>query len=167
MQIVKKEKIGKFELFFLRDGEFWLDGGGYFGVVPKVIWQKLTKPDELNRVKLNSNPLLVKTDKHNILIDPGLGNKYTEKQQKIFNISYEPSLENSLAEIGMTFDDIDIVVPTHLHFDHVGRCTKYENDKIVPTFQTQFITSRKMSGKMQLIQTSVQKAHIIWKIMFL
>lgn len=135
MKIVKKIKLGDFELFFLRDGEFWLDGGGFFGVVPKVIWQKLTTPDELNRVKLNSNPLLVKTDKHNVLIDPGLGNKYSAKQQKIFKIKYQPTLENSLAEIGMTADDIDIIVATHLHFDHVGACTKIENGKIVPTFK--------------------------------
>ena len=135
MKIVKNLKLGDFELFFLRDGEFWLDGGGYFGIVPKVIWSNLVTPDELNRVKLNSNPLLVKTDKHNVLIDPGLGNKYSVKQKKIFKISYEPSIEKCLNEIGMTADDIDIVVATHLHFDHVGGCTKIENEKIVPTYK--------------------------------
>ncbi|MCK4357264.1 MAG: MBL fold metallo-hydrolase [Candidatus Cloacimonetes bacterium] len=135
MKIVKNLKLGDFELFFLRDGEFWLDGGGYFGIVPKVIWSNLVTPDELNRVKLNSNPLLVKTNEHNVLIDPGLGNKYSVKQKKIFKISYEPSIEKCLNEIGMTADDIDIVVATHLHFDHVGGCTKIENEKIVPTYK--------------------------------
>ncbi len=134
--MVKKHQLGNYELFFLHDGSFWLDGGGYFGVVPKVIWQKLIQPDELNRVKLNINPLLVRTPEHNILIDPGQGNKFTEKQKKIFGINYEPSLEQSLAEIGLTPDDIDIVVATHLHFDHVGACTKFdESDNIVPTLK--------------------------------
>jgi glyoxylase-like metal-dependent hydrolase (beta-lactamase superfamily II) len=134
--MVKKYQLGNYELFFLHDGSFWLDGGGYFGVVPKVIWQKLIQPDELNRVKLNINPLLVKTPEHNILIDPGQGNKFTEKQKKIFGISYEPSLEQSLAEIGLTCDDIDVVVATHLHFDHVGACTKFdESGNIVPTLK--------------------------------
>ena len=135
MKIVKNLKLGNFDLFFLRDGSFLLDGGGYFGVVPKVIWQKLVFVDELNRVKLNSNPLLVRTPKHNVIIDPGLGNKYSEKQKKIFKIDYEPSIEQSLVEIGMTPNDIDVVIATHLHFDHVGACTKYENGEIVPTFK--------------------------------
>ncbi|MCK4339817.1 MAG: MBL fold metallo-hydrolase [Candidatus Cloacimonetes bacterium] len=135
MKIVKNLKLGDFELFFLRDGSFWLDGGGYFGIVPKIIWEKLVYVDEFNRVKLNSNPLLVRTGKQNVLIDPGLGNKYSEKQKNIFKIDYEPSIAQSLAEIGMNPDDIDVVVATHLHFDHMGACTKYDNGKIVPTFK--------------------------------
>jgi glyoxylase-like metal-dependent hydrolase (beta-lactamase superfamily II) len=136
MNIVKHCKLGDFDLFFLRDGSFWLDGGGYFGIVPKVIWQKLVEPDELNRVKLHINPLLVRTDQHNILIDPGLGNKYSDKQKKIFRMNYEPSLEQSLAEINMTTDDIDVVVATHLHFDHVGACTKFDSSgNVIPAFK--------------------------------
>lgn len=136
MEIVKNVKLGDFELFFLRDGSFWLDGGGYFGIVPKVIWQKLLYVDELNRVKLNINPMLVRTGKHNVLIDPGMGNKYSDKLKKVFRIDYKPSIEQSLAEIGMNSDNIDIVVATHLHFDHVGACTRYDSSgKVVPTFR--------------------------------
>lgn len=136
MKIVKNFILGDFELLFLRDGAFWLDGGGYFGIVPKVIWQKLIYSDELNRVKLHINPLLVRIGTHNILIDPGLGNKYSDKQKNIFNMDYEPSLEQSLAEINMTTDDIDVVVATHLHFDHVGACTKFDSSgNVIPTFK--------------------------------
>jgi len=134
--MIKSINIGEFELHFLHDGEFWLDGGGYFGVIPKVLWSRMVTPDEKNRVVLKSNPLLVKTDNNNILIDPGLGNKYNEKQAKIWNIKNEPSVVDSLAEIGMTPEDIDIVIATHLHFDHMGASTKFdESGKVVPVFK--------------------------------
>ncbi len=133
---VKSAPLGSFRLFFLHDGEFWLDGGGYFGVVPKVIWSKLVTPDEKNRVVLKSNPMLIKTPSHNVLVDPGLGNKYTEKQKKIWKIKNEPSVVESLAAIGLTPDDIDVVVLTHLHFDHSGACTRFdEAGRVVPTFR--------------------------------
>lgn len=141
MNTVKKIRLGNFELFFLRNGSFWLDGGGCFGIVPKIIWRKLVYADELNRVKLDSNSLLIRTDEHNILIDPGLGNKYSEKQKKIFRIENKPSIDQSLTELGITSDDIDIVIATHLHFDHIGAFTKYDNQSdiqgdrnIVPSF---------------------------------
>ncbi len=134
--MIKSTKLGDFELYFLHDGEFWLDGGGYFGVIPKVLWSRLISPDEKNRVALKSNPLLVKTDDHNILIDPGLGNKYSDKQRNIWKIKTEPSVVECLEELGMTADDIDIVVATHLHFDHVGACTEFDNaGKAVPVFK--------------------------------
>ncbi len=134
--MIKKTKIGDFELYFLNDGEFWLDGGGYFGVIPKVLWSKMVTPDEKNRVVIKSNPMLVKTPEHNVLIDPGLGNKWTEKQIKIWKIKNEPSVIESLAEIGMTPDDIDVVVATHLHFDHMGAGTRFdENGKAIPVFR--------------------------------
>ncbi|RKZ31348.1 MBL fold metallo-hydrolase [bacterium] len=134
--MIKSTKIGDYEVFFLHDGEFWLDGGGYFGVIPKVMWERLVAPDEKNRVVLKSNPMLVKTGEHNVLIDPGLGNKYNEKQVKIWKIKNEPSVIDSLAQIGMTPDDIDIVVATHLHFDHMGASTRWQEPGVaVPVFK--------------------------------
>lgn len=134
--MIKSTNIGDYRIYFLHDGEFWLDGGGYFGVIPKVLWSRFVTADEKNRVMLKSNPLLVKTGEHNVLIDPGLGNKYNDKQRRIWKIKNEPSIVESLAEIGMTTDDIDIVVATHLHFDHMGASTKFDdNGEVVPVFR--------------------------------
>lgn len=134
--LINSAKLGDFGLYFLHDGEFWLDAGGYFGVIPKVIWSKLIDTDDLNRTVLKSNPMLVKTGEHNVIIDPGLGNKYTEKQKKIWKISNEPSIVDSLKVIGMIPDDIDAVVATHLHFDHMGASTRLdEAGNAVPLFK--------------------------------
>ncbi|MBC7187685.1 MAG: MBL fold metallo-hydrolase [Calditrichaeota bacterium] len=127
--------VGEFELCFLRDGAFWLDGGGYFGVVPKVLWQKLVYADENNRVRLSINPLLVRTREHLVLIDPGLGDKWDERLRSIYRIERTPSLQESLTAYGYRVEEIDIVVATHLHFDHVGACTAMDaHGNAVPVF---------------------------------
>jgi len=128
-------QLGDCTLYFLRDGAFWLDGGGYFGVVPKVLWERLMCPDERNRVRLAINPLLVRTGECLILIDPGLGDKWDDRQRAIYRIERTPSLHQTLAAHGFTPEDIDIVIATHLHFDHVGACTvPGEDGRVVPAF---------------------------------
>lgn len=127
-------KFGNCELFVLSDGTFWIDGGANFGVIPKVLWSKLTPVDELNRVELKINCLLVKKDGKNILVDTGLGDKYNEKFKNTFKINRTENLLDSLKNIGLTPEDIDIVINTHLHFDHCGGNTRIINNKIVPTF---------------------------------
>lgn len=127
--------IGNCQLFFLHDGAFSIDCGALFGIVPKMIWEKLVQADEMNRCEISSNPLLVKTPEHRILIDPGLGDKYTDKMRFIYNIKKDHAIEQSLSAIGLKPEDIDIVIATHLHFDHIGAGTKANQDgKIVPTF---------------------------------
>ncbi|MGQ9559798.1 MAG: MBL fold metallo-hydrolase [Candidatus Oleimicrobiaceae bacterium] len=127
-------RLGDCELFFLRDGAFWLDGGAYFGVVPKPLWEKIAQPDAQNRVRLCINPLLVRTPEHLVLIDPGLGDKWSDRQREIYCIERTPSLQESLALYGFSPKDIEIVIATHLHFDHVGACTVSEQGGVVPAF---------------------------------
>jgi glyoxylase-like metal-dependent hydrolase (beta-lactamase superfamily II) len=123
------------QLFFLHDGVFSIDCGALFGIVPKVIWEKLVQADELNRCEISSNPLLIKTSEHHVLIDPGLGDKYSEKLRSIYNIKRNKTLADSLQEINVNPEDIDIVIATHMHFDHIGAGTKLnENGEIVPSF---------------------------------
>ena len=124
--------IGDFELTALSDGIYHLDGGGMFGVVPKVLWSKRISADEKNLVPVGLNSVLVRTGERNILIETGIGNKLSEKMVEIYG---QPAklLEN-LNTIGLSPEGIDIVINTHLHFDHCGWNTIRRNGKIVPTF---------------------------------
>ncbi len=126
--------LGDFELTVVSDGTYPLDGGGFFGVVPKSLWSKKVTADEQNRVAAGLNSLLVRTGKRNVLIETGIGNKLSEKMLRIYG---QPArlLEN-LRAAGIAPEDIDIVINTHLHFDHCGWNTvrKDKDGKIAPTF---------------------------------
>ena len=112
-----------------------LDGGAMFGTVPKVLWQKTNPADKKNRILMALNLLLVKTGKRNILIDTGMGDKYDEKIYQIYEIDRRQHLLNSLKKLRILPDDIDIVINTHLHFDHAGGNTiKNKKGEITPTF---------------------------------
>lgn len=128
-------RFGKFELFSLSDGIMRLDGGAMFGVVPKVFWEKTNLPDEKNRIEIGVNPLLIKADGCNILVDTGNGDKFSEKLLNIYGIGRDSTLIESLSYAGLRPEEIDIVINTHLHFDHCGGNTFMDgNGKIRPTF---------------------------------
>ncbi len=124
--------LGDFELTVISDGTYVADGGAFFGVVPKFMWQRKVRPDEFNRIAVGCNSVLVRTGKQNILIETGIGNKLDEKMKKIFQ-SQEKLLEN-LHATGLTPEKIDIVINSHLHFDHCGWNTVYRNGAAVATF---------------------------------
>jgi glyoxylase-like metal-dependent hydrolase (beta-lactamase superfamily II) len=128
-------RIGRFEIYNLTDGLFRLDGGAMFGIVPRPIWEKTNPPDERNRIRMNLGVLLIKAHGKNILVDTGAGGKLVPKRQEIYALQHKPSLEESLAQLRLTPDDIDIVINTHLHFDHAGGNTfKAIDGQIIPTF---------------------------------
>jgi len=128
-------KFGDFELFVLSDGKFKLDGGAMFGVVPKVLWEKTNPPNEMNRIELGLNSLIIKTNDDIVLVDTGIGENYNEKFFEMFEIDKSTSLLKSLNSISLKPDDITKVVLTHLHFDHCGgNCSKDENGELKPTF---------------------------------
>lgn len=128
-------KLGKFEIYPVTDGFFYLDGGAVFGVVPKILWEKIYPPDERNRIPLSLHCPMIITKKYNILIDTGVGIKHDEKFFKIYGIEKKPLLLESLCRFGYQPKNIDLVINTHLHFDHAGGNTTFnENGEIVPTF---------------------------------
>lgn len=127
-------KLGNFDLQLLSDGHIWLDGGAMFGVVPRILWEKKTTPDEKNRIRLGLNCLLVRTGTQNVLIDTGCGEKYTEKEIRIYRIERDVTVPGQLGRLGLSPSDIDIVINTHLHFDHCGGNTCYDRSLVVPTF---------------------------------
>jgi glyoxylase-like metal-dependent hydrolase (beta-lactamase superfamily II) len=127
-------KLGAFDIHALSDGTFGLDGGQMFGVVPKVLWEKKLPPDERNLVRLGLTCLLVRTGQYNVLIETGIGDKFDDKRNGIYNIDHSPSLLDDLSRHGLGVEDVDIVINTHLHFDHCGWNTRRQGREIVPTF---------------------------------
>lgn len=127
--------LGQFDIYGLRDGFFYLDGGAMFGVVPKPLWEKLFPADESNRIQMGLNSILIKADRELILVDTGVGSLIPPKFYEYYAIEREPDLVGSLKEIGISPDEITFVINTHLHFDHCGgNTTRNEQDDIVPTF---------------------------------
>ena len=113
--------IGDYRLEIIPDTEFRLDGGAMFGVVPRVLWERVSPPDESNRIRLNMNCVFIDTGAEKILIETGIGEKWSEKETRMYGIFREKPLAETLLErTGCTPDDITIVVNTHLHFDHAG-----------------------------------------------
>jgi glyoxylase-like metal-dependent hydrolase (beta-lactamase superfamily II) len=124
--------LGDFELTIFSDGNYFLDGGNFFGVVPKVLWEKKMKPDERNRVPVGLNSLLIRDGKHTVLVETGIGNKLNERMRKIFQP--QAKLMGNLAAAKVAPEDIDVVINTHLHFDHCGWNTVRQGEQVVATF---------------------------------
>jgi glyoxylase-like metal-dependent hydrolase (beta-lactamase superfamily II) len=130
-----KIKLGDFELHVITSGFFGLDGGAMFGAIPRVLWEKTDPADDKNRILLAMNILLIRTGKDNILIDTGIGNKGDEKFNIIFGVAEYQQMNDLLRAAGLKTSEIDIVINTHLHFDHAGGNTiKDSEGKYMPTF---------------------------------
>jgi len=128
-------KFGEMEIFVLSDGRFRLDGGAMFGVVPKTLWQKKIPADERNRITLGLNCLLIRSAGKTIVVETGTGDKGDSKWDDIFAIDHSTTLLDSLKRRGVETKDVDIVVNTHLHFDHCGWNTRRgPGGRCVPTF---------------------------------
>jgi glyoxylase-like metal-dependent hydrolase (beta-lactamase superfamily II) len=132
--MIDSVRIGDMELTVVSGGRLALDGGNMFGVVPKVLWEGICPPDERNRIAMDTNCVLIRTPSHTVLVDTGYGTKAGEAQRSTFALTGPGLLEN-LAVIGIGAEDVDVVVLTHLHFDHAGGCTRLdEGGRPVPVF---------------------------------
>jgi glyoxylase-like metal-dependent hydrolase (beta-lactamase superfamily II) len=128
-----RAKVGDFELIVCTDGTYRLDGGAMFGVVPKTLWQKRAPSDEQNRILLGLNTAVVRTGRHTVVIETGIGNKQAAKMREIH--CNQELLPASLAAAGVSLEEVDIVINTHLHFDHCGWNTTLQLDgSVTPTF---------------------------------
>ena len=127
-------RFGELELVPLFDGFFRLDGGAMFGVVPKPLWERRAPADSRNRIHLGLRPLLVRGER-TLLIDAGIGAKMDEKSVDIYGIDRPSDLQSTLAYAGVRPSDIDLVLATHLQFDHAGGFTVQGGDgRVVPAF---------------------------------
>jgi glyoxylase-like metal-dependent hydrolase (beta-lactamase superfamily II) len=125
--------LGDFELTVCTDGTYLLDGGAMFGVVPKTLWQKRIAANADNQILLGLNSVVVRTGKHTVVIETGVGNKQPPKLRQIFQ--NQELLPASLAAAGFDPAKVDIVINTHLHFDHCGWNTTLNPDgSVTPTF---------------------------------
>jgi glyoxylase-like metal-dependent hydrolase (beta-lactamase superfamily II) len=128
-------RFGKVNLHFVSDGIFLEDGGGLFGLLPKPLWEKVMAPDERNRLPLEGWCLLIETERQRILVDTGNGDRISKHERDFFGIEGERRLLTDLERLDIGPSDVDIVINTHLHRDHCGGNTRYdENAKAVPTF---------------------------------
>ena len=128
-------KLGQFNIYPVTDGRFRLDGGAMFGVVPRVLWEKCCPADDHHRIPLSLTCLLIQAHGKNILVDTGLGSKYDKKFHRMFAVEQSSSLSDSLHHFRLAPKDIDMVINTHLHFDHAGGNTRCdEKGRTMPTF---------------------------------
>ena len=128
-------RLGDFQVFSFVEGRFHLDGGAMFGIVPKIMWEKLLPADDKNLVPLDCNLLLVKASGKNILIDAGLGDVLTDRERKIYSAYNPSSLEVGLLAFDVKPEQVDLVILSHLHADHACGTLKSENGKERPRFR--------------------------------
>ncbi|TWT62601.1 MBL fold metallo-hydrolase [Rubinisphaera italica] len=128
-------QIGEFRLRPYSGGQYWIDGGTIFGVVPKTLWQKHYEPDSDNRILQETNCFLIETDTQKILLDTGYGTKLPEKFRTHHRIEQGNWLLDNLERHQISPESIDIVILSHLHFDHAGGCTRFNSkNELQPTF---------------------------------
>jgi methylmalonyl-CoA epimerase len=126
--------FGDLALVSVHDGLFGLDGGAMFGVVPRTLWAPLAPPDDRNRIRLAARPLVVEAEWGRMMIDCGLGDKMDAKLRDIYAVKREQTLDDAFASAGLAADGVDLVLATHLHFDHFGGATARRGGRLEPAF---------------------------------
>jgi len=156
-------QLGTIKLTWLNGGVTFLDGGAMFGVVPKSLWAKKYSPNENNQIELRTDPVLIQTNGLNILLESGLGNgKFDEKKKRNFGVLEESSVLADLEALGLSADDIHIVLMTHLHFDHACGLTERIEDQWVSVFkQAEIITSQVEWDEMR--NPNIRSKNTYWK----
>jgi glyoxylase-like metal-dependent hydrolase (beta-lactamase superfamily II) len=131
--------IGSIRCHILSDGIHMMDGGGLFGLVPRVLWERVIQPNEKNQVPFNTRCLLIESDAGLILVDTGYGDRHSEKMREILGLREPDRLLRDLESVGFGPQDVDVVLMTHLHGDHIGGNTRWDTPDhtpgpVVPTF---------------------------------
>jgi glyoxylase-like metal-dependent hydrolase (beta-lactamase superfamily II) len=161
LPITRSRTLGRFKLHVIEAGMQRLDGGAMFGVVPKPLWAQRIPADERNRIPLALRCLLVETPDALVLIDNGVGNKENDRFHDIYGIENagEPTrLEDGLRAAGFEPDDVDIMIDTHLHFDHAGSSAFIDDDgQIQLSFPARGTSCRKASGTLRICGTSASR----------
>ncbi|MBE4908315.1 MBL fold metallo-hydrolase [Bacillus luteolus] len=156
-------KIGEYTLTWLNGGVTHLDGGAMFGVVPKPLWTKKYPFNENNQIELRSDPILIQAGGKNILIESGLGNnKMSDKMKRNFGMNEESSIELSLERLDLKLSDIDMVLMTHMHFDHACGLTTWKEDTLVSTFENATIITSDIEWN-EMRNPNIRSKNTYWK----
>jgi glyoxylase-like metal-dependent hydrolase (beta-lactamase superfamily II) len=122
-------QLGDMQVYLINDHTIKVDPGGAFGLVPRVLWSPLLPPDENHLVPMSAACLLVQTGGKNVVIDTGYGEKLTDKQKSNFYLQRPyGTLLDGIGRLGLSRNDVHMVIPTHLHGDHAGGMTRYAED---------------------------------------
>jgi len=127
-------KLGEFNLRLISDGVLWVDGGMMFGAAPKTVWSRLVKCDDRNRIPLALNCLLVETPQKRVLIEAGAGLDSPPEFRELYSLECVKGIGRRIEEIGLKAGDIDTVIFTHLHFDHVDGALETVGGRRAPVF---------------------------------
>jgi len=128
-------RFGNISLHLVSDGTYWEDGGGLFGLVPRVLWEQVAQPDEHNRIRFDTHCLLIETNERYILVDTGYGDKLSEKERGFISLEGERRLLSGLEKLGVRPPEVELLINTHLHGDHCGGNTQHDaSGAVVPTF---------------------------------
>ncbi|QOR65877.1 MBL fold metallo-hydrolase [Cytobacillus suaedae] len=156
-------KIGEYTLTWLSGGVTHLDGGAMFGVVPKPLWSKKYPFNDNNQIELRSDPILIQAGGKNILIESGLGNnKMSEKMKRNFGMNEESKIEQSLDRLNLKLSDIDMVLMTHMHFDHACGLTRWKEDTLVSTFENATIITSDIEWN-EMRNPNIRSKNTYWK----
>ena len=156
-------RVGDLTLTWLNGGVTNMDGGAMFGVVPKPLWSRKYASNEKNQVELRTDPIFFQLDGKNILIESGIGNdRLTDKQLRNYGVDEESKVEECLMDLGLTPADIDIVLMTHMHFDHALGLTKRVGDKLVPTFPNAMIYTSETEWE-EMKNPNIRSRNTYWK----
>ena len=156
-------KFHEMTLTWMDGGITSMDGGAMFGVVPKPLWSRKYPVNEKNQIELPTDSILIHYQNKNYLVDAGVGQgKLSDKQRRNYGVVEETKIEKSLAELGMTVADINVVLMTHLHFDHAGGLTHLENEELVSTFPNADIYVNKIEWD-EMRNPNIRSKSTYWK----
>ncbi|WP_299089225.1 MBL fold metallo-hydrolase [uncultured Metabacillus sp.] len=156
-------QIGGTKITWLNGGVTHLDGGAMFGVVPKPLWSKKYPVNEQNQIKLRTDPMLIQKDGFNILVESGIGSgKLNEKQLRNFGVTEESAVEQSLQALGLSAEDIHIILMTHMHFDHACGLTKWEGNKLISVFPNAKIITSSIEWE-EMKNPNIRSRNTYWK----
>jgi glyoxylase-like metal-dependent hydrolase (beta-lactamase superfamily II) len=156
-------KVGDLTIHWLNGGVTHMDGGAMFGVVPKPLWSKKYDVNDLNQIELRTDPLFFQWAGKNVLIESGIGKgKLNDKQKRNYGVHEESDIEASLEALGLTPNDIDVVLMTHMHFDHACGLTKYDGDELVSVFPNATIHTSQVEWD-EMRNPNIRSQNTYWK----
>ncbi|MFK2824707.1 MBL fold metallo-hydrolase [Bacillus sp. B190/17] len=156
-------KVGSLTLTWLNGGVTNMDGGAMFGVVPKPLWSRKYAHNDKNQIELRTDPIFFQLEGKNILIESGIGNgRLTDKQRRNYGVEEESKVEACLQQMGLTPEDIDLVLMTHMHFDHALGLTKQINEKLTPAFPNAVIYTSEVEWE-EMRHPNIRSKNTYWK----